>query len=88
MACTKVHKVLFGTHMLSEEAEDWWDNARQRLKVTSTRVSWAVFKAQFLEKWFPKDVCSNKEIEFLELKQENLMIVEYVAEFEELVKLS
>lgn len=28
MAYTEEHKVLFGTHMLSEEAEDWWDNAR------------------------------------------------------------
>ncbi|XP_050876107.1 uncharacterized protein LOC127079782 [Lathyrus oleraceus] len=34
MACTEGWKVLFGTHMLSEEVEDWWDNARQRLEVT------------------------------------------------------
>lgn len=26
MTCTKEQKVLFGTHMLSEEAEDLWDN--------------------------------------------------------------
>lgn len=32
MACTKVQKVQFSTHMLSEEAEDWWDNTRRRLK--------------------------------------------------------
>ena len=27
MACTDAQKVHFGTHMLSEEAEDWWDNS-------------------------------------------------------------
>ncbi|XP_050915118.1 uncharacterized protein LOC127130088 [Lathyrus oleraceus] len=29
MACADALKVLYGTHMLSEEAEYWWDNARQ-----------------------------------------------------------
>ena len=38
-------KVLFGTYMLSEEAEDWWDNARQRLEVVGTEVTWDVFRA-------------------------------------------
>lgn len=41
---------------------------------------------QFLEKYFPKDVSSKKEIESLELKQGNMRIVEYAAKFEELVK--
>lgn len=42
---------------------------------------------QFLVKYFPEDMHNKKEIEFLELKQGNMMIVEYVAKFEELVKL-
>lgn len=28
--------VQFGTHMLSEEVEDWWDNTRQILEATGT----------------------------------------------------
>ncbi|XP_050895138.1 uncharacterized protein LOC127101732 [Lathyrus oleraceus] len=47
----------------------------------------AIFRAQFLEKYFPKDVRKNKEIEFLELKKGSLMVAEYAAKFEELVKL-
>lgn len=39
-----------------------------------------------MEKNFPEDVRSKKEIEFLELKQGNSMVVEYIAKFEELVK--
>lgn len=45
-----------------------------------------MFRVQFLNKYFPKYVCSKKEIEFLELKQGNMTIVEYAAKFEELVK--
>lgn len=37
MACTEVKKVQFGTHVLLEEAEDWLDNARQRLEVVGAR---------------------------------------------------
>lgn len=29
MVCTNAHKVLFGTHMLSEEVKCWWDNSRK-----------------------------------------------------------
>lgn len=43
IACTKEHKVLFGTQMLSEEAEAWWDNARQRLEVVGTKITWVMF---------------------------------------------
>ncbi|XP_050878174.1 uncharacterized protein LOC127081990 [Lathyrus oleraceus] len=86
MAYTEEHKVLFGTHMLSEEAEDWWDNTRQILEVVGAEITWTVFRVQFLEKYFPEDVGSKKEIEFLKLKQGNMTVAEYAAKFEELVK--
>ncbi|XP_050888735.1 uncharacterized protein LOC127093882 [Lathyrus oleraceus] len=50
MTCTEEHKVLFGTHTLFEEAEDWWDNVCQRLKVIGDEITWAVFGVKFLEK--------------------------------------
>lgn len=46
-----------------------------------------MFRVKFLDKYFPEDVCNKKEIEFLELKQGNMIVVEYTAKFEELVKL-
>ncbi|XP_050920412.1 uncharacterized protein LOC127138049 [Lathyrus oleraceus] len=86
MAWTKVQKAQFDTQMVLEEAEDLWDNVRQRLEVISTKITWVVFKAYFLEKYFPEYIHSKKEIEFLELKQGNSTVVEYAAKFEELVK--
>lgn len=86
MACTEEKKVLIGTHMLSGEVEDWWGNTCQRLEVSGIEVTWAVFRARLLVKQFPEDVHRKKKIEFLELKQGNLMVAEYTAKFEELVK--
>lgn len=49
-------------------------------------ITWDMFIAHFLEKLFPKDMHSKKEIEFLELKLGNSTVVEYATKFEELVK--
>lgn len=53
--------------MLSKEVEDWWDNNRQRLEAVGTYITWAVFIAEFLERYLPEDVRGKKEMEFLEL---------------------
>ena len=44
-----------------------------------------MFINELLEKYFTKDVCGKKEIEFIKLKQENMIVVEYVVKFEALV---
>lgn len=81
MACTEAHKVQFGTYMLAKETDDWWNNTHQRLEVAGDEISWAIFKGEFLKRYFPEDVYGKKEIEFLELKQGNSTIVEYVSIF-------
>ncbi|XP_058741833.1 uncharacterized protein LOC131614234 [Vicia villosa] len=65
MGCNEDHKVQFGTHMLEGEAEDWWDNSRRRMKAAGTAITWAVFRVEFLENYFPEDARSKREIEFL-----------------------
>lgn len=72
--------------MLLEEAEDWWDNTRQILEAISIKITWVVFKKEFLEKYFLEDVRGKKEIESIELKQGNMIVAEYAAKFEALVK--
>jgi len=68
MQCTEVQKVRFGTHMLVEEADDWWISLLPILGQDGAEVTWAVLKREFLDIYFPKDVPGKKEIEFLELK--------------------
>ncbi|XP_058764744.1 uncharacterized protein LOC131638216 [Vicia villosa] len=68
MGCNEAQKVQFGTHMLEGEAEDWWNNNHQRLEAACSAITWTVFRAELLERYFPEDVRGKKEIEFLELK--------------------
>ena len=86
MDCTPAQKVWYGTHMLAVKADDWWLETCQRLEAASENVTWAVFRREFLRKYFPEDVRGKKEIEFLELKQGNMTVVEYAAKFAELAK--
>jgi len=86
MQCTKVQKVHFGTHMLAEEADDWWIGLLVILEQDGAEVTWAVFKREFLDRYFPKDIREKNEIEFLDLKQGNMSLTEYAAKFVELAK--
>jgi len=86
MQCREVQKVRFGTHMLAEEADDWWVNVLPILENGGGVVTWAVFRREFLNRYFPKDVRGKKEIEFLELKQGDMSVTEYAAKFVELAK--
>ena len=67
MQCNEVQRVRFGTHMLAEEADDWWVSILPTLEQGGGVVNWAVFRREFLDRYFPEDVRGKKEIEFLEL---------------------
>jgi hypothetical protein len=86
MQCTDGQKVRFGTHMLAEEADDWWVSLQPTLEQDDAVITWAVFKREFLNRYFPEDVRGRKEIEFLELKQGNMSVTEYAAKFVELAQ--
>lgn len=86
MQCSEVQKVRFGTHMLAEEADDWWVSLLPMLEQDGAVVTWAVFRREFLNRYFPEDVRGKKEIEFLELKQGDMSVIEYAAKFVELAK--
>ncbi|XP_050877189.1 uncharacterized protein LOC127080948 [Lathyrus oleraceus] len=84
MACTDAQKVLFGTYMLSEEVEYWWKNTLQRMEIANAKITWANFRNEFMDKYFPVDVYSRKEMVVLELKKGNMIVADYAAKFEEL----
>nr|ABD28293.1 RNA-directed DNA polymerase (Reverse transcriptase); Zinc finger, CCHC-type; Peptidase aspartic, active site; Retrotransposon gag protein [Medicago truncatula] len=84
--CTEDQKVRFGTHQLVEEADDWWVALLPTLGQEGAVLTWAVFRREFLRRYFPEDVRGKKEIEFLELKQGNMSVTEYAAKFVELSK--
>src|SRR4030067_482198 len=86
MQCSEAQIVRFGTHMLAEEADDWWVSVQPILENGGEVVTWAVFRREILNRYFPEDVCGKKEIEFLELKQGDMSVTEYAVKFVELAK--
>ena len=55
MDCSEAQMVRFGTHMLAGEADDWWVGIRPILEVGEEVITWAVFKREFLNRYFPED---------------------------------
>ncbi|XP_020207975.1 uncharacterized protein LOC109792938 [Cajanus cajan] len=86
MGCPLIQKVTLATFMLSGEAGIWWQGTLKRMIATGTQVNWENFKRLFLEKYFPQDVRHKKQVEFLELKQGDDSVAEYVTKFEDLVR--
>src|SRR3954465_5957451 len=84
--CVEDLKVRYGTHMLSEEADDWWMSTRTELDAGGTVITWTVFRREFLRRYFPEDVRGRKEVEFLALVQGNMSVLEYAAKFVELAR--
>ncbi|XP_050918381.1 uncharacterized protein LOC127135791 [Lathyrus oleraceus] len=58
-------------------------DAQKEFEANGIALTWAILRDAFLEKYFPANVRSKKEIEFLELKQGNMTVVDYAAKFEE-----
>ncbi|XP_058741605.1 uncharacterized protein LOC131613990 [Vicia villosa] len=73
-------------YMLSEEADDWWVSSRAELDADGVAITWAIFRREFLKRYFLEDVRESKVIEFLELKQGNMTVSEYASKFVELAK--
>ncbi|XP_020219782.1 uncharacterized protein LOC109802798 [Cajanus cajan] len=86
MECPLTQKVRLATFMLTADAHFWWEGALQRMIDGGVQLNWDNFKRVFLEKYFPDDVRSQKEVEFLELKQGNDTVAEYAAKFDALVR--
>src|ERR1051325_7734914 len=84
--CTGELKARYGTHMLAEEAVDWWVATRTEMEEDGIALTWVVFRRAFLRRYFPEDIRGKKEVEFLELKQGNKSMSEYASKFTELAK--
>ncbi|CAJ2634448.1 unnamed protein product [Trifolium pratense] len=88
MNCSEEGKTTLGTYVLREEANVWWKNAKLRLGPGGMAIPWAMFKREFLVKYFPVDVKNKKVVEFMELKQGNMTVADYAVKFETLCAFS
>ncbi|KAF1887745.1 hypothetical protein Lal_00023752 [Lupinus albus] len=74
MSCTDAQKLAYATYLLEKEAESWWEFALRQMEAEGQVIMWCTFREKFLRKYFPANLRSQKEMEFLRLEQGNLSV--------------
>ncbi|XP_073019331.1 uncharacterized protein [Primulina eburnea] len=75
-----VDKVTCAIFLLTKHARIWWESAR--VAVSAIPLTWETFKSMFYNKYFSKDVRAKKASDFLNLKQGNMSMTEFIQQFE------
>ena len=79
-------RIRLAAFQLEGEAQVWWKWARTSRDLEA--MTWAEFQELFMGKYFPDTARHAKAQEFLELKQEVMTVMDYVARFIELAQFS
>ncbi|XP_075481121.1 uncharacterized protein LOC142521830 [Primulina tabacum] len=74
-------RVSCAVFLLTKTARIWWEATKVTVNVQT--LQWNEFKELFYDKYFSTDVKTRKVKEFLELKQGNLNVNDYILKFEE-----
>ena len=80
LPCIEEQKVVFATFTFEGAALIWW----QLKKPLEPQWLWPRFLEVFNEEYFPEMIRDQKIQEFLNLKQGNMIVIEYNAKFIEL----
>ena len=75
-------RIRLSTFRLEGESHIWWDWVR--VSRNPETMTWEEFTELFMGKFFPTSAKHAKAREFLELKQGDMTVLEYVAKFTEL----
>ncbi|XP_038974723.1 uncharacterized protein LOC120105985 [Phoenix dactylifera] len=86
LRCRDDEKLLFASYMLQEEAFNWWQMLEHKFEHDGEPLTWDKFRKAFYDKYFPRSVRTQKEQEFIHLKQRGMTVAEYEAKFTELAK--
>ncbi|XP_074367515.1 uncharacterized protein LOC141707959 [Apium graveolens] len=77
-------KTKYESYYLKEEANYWWECTKGLQEEEA--ISWQKFTKLFLEKYLPSYMQDQLDMRFLDLKQENMTVVEYEVKFSELAR--
>ena len=77
-------RIRLATFWLEGESQIWWDWVR--VSRDPETMTWGEFRELFMGKFFLASSRHAKAWEFLELKQGNMSVLEYVAKFTELAR--
>ncbi|KAL4293831.1 uncharacterized protein LOC107611047 [Arachis ipaensis] len=76
------------TYMLEGDAQEWWHELYHTLQMELIDIPWNRFKIEFYGKYFLHALHIAKELELMQLKQENMSVADYTREFDNLCRLS
>ncbi|XP_056162166.1 uncharacterized protein LOC130136110 [Syzygium oleosum] len=86
LECNDHEKVTLAVYQLQDNANDWWKATRDRIFPKGTAKTWAVFTESFYEKYFSASARERKLAEFMRLRQGQMTVDQYKAEFARLSK--
>ncbi|XP_056172376.1 uncharacterized protein LOC130139445 [Syzygium oleosum] len=86
LGCTDEEKVTLAIYQLQDSANDWWNATEGRVFPEGTASTWAVFVENFYEKYFSENAQEKKLMEFMRLRQGQMTVDQYEAEFARLAK--
>ncbi|KAL5835340.1 hypothetical protein ACOSQ4_014837 [Xanthoceras sorbifolium] len=83
MGCTEEQMVTYSAFLLKDRAKDWWKALQRR---HPEGVSWADFRKEFSEKFYPKSYRHARVEEFFRLEQGSMSVADYERRFLELIR--
>ena len=78
-------RVLCASYMLKKDVRHWWGTVKLRGDVRA--MTWDDFVREFNHKYYNPTALRAQQNEFLNLKQGNMIVMEVVRKFEQLVRL-
>ncbi|XP_030443977.2 uncharacterized protein LOC115666381 [Syzygium oleosum] len=86
LGCTEQEKVTLAVYQLQDNASDWWKATKGRVFPEGVAQTWAVFIENFYGKYFSDSARERKIAEFVRLRQGQMTVDQYEAEFARLSK--
>ncbi|XP_073152202.1 uncharacterized protein [Henckelia pumila] len=83
---TDERRIRLVSYQLQGVAKNWWTTTRRANENQGTAVTWSLFKTEFFKRFFPISYRKEKGSEFVNLKQGNLSIEDYVSKFDSLLR--
>jgi len=85
IGCEDREKVFFASHQLQGSAATWWINFREASQ-NPEEITWQEFVEGFKKEHIPSEIMLMKRREFLDLKQGNQTLKEYLGKFNYLAR--
>jgi len=82
--CPTKNRLAYSEYLLVGEAVPWWSSMKMMLEDSREPFTWELFKKKFYAEYFPNSVRYAKEMDFLQLMQGEMLVLEYAEKFKHL----